>query len=283
MKISIFPKAVALPSSKEEKTKEAWYTSKPHKAEIVEVRTHDDLIDILCNYAWSPSIFQDYRNQNGFISTDFMVLDIDDGMTIEESEAMVHKLDIACLCLPSTSHTDDTHRFRLIFPLGKTITTKAVFESTMRKLAEYFPADPACVGDTARFFFGAKMVAGFWYDSELLLPIVPQKPKNTVLKRYESKVSVVVGEGIEELTERLFGEKREKIPDCIAHFLENAPDNLAGQWYHSSNSFLFTCGLLGLDQDRVEEVFFSLYPYEELTEKVVAKMINDGYDSRDEM
>ena len=30
MKISIFPKAKALPESKEEKNKESWYASKPH-------------------------------------------------------------------------------------------------------------------------------------------------------------------------------------------------------------------------------------------------------------
>ena len=285
MKISIFPKAKALPNSKEEKAKEAWYTSKPHKAEILEIRTHDDLIEALCSNAWSPSIFQDYRNQNGFISTDFMVLDIDDGMTIEESESMVHKLDIACLCLPSTSHTDEAHRFRLIFPLGKTITTKTSFEATMRKLAEAFPADPSCIGDTARFFFGAKMVAGFWYDSNLLIPIVPEKPKNTVLKRYESKEAVSVGESIEELVESLFGEKREKIPDNIAYWLEECPNGLSGVWHNTCNSAIFTLGLMNIDQDIVEEVFRTIAPedLDQHDEYLLTRAWDDGNMARDEM
>ncbi len=279
MKLSIFPKADALPSSKEEKSQQAWYTSKPHLPEVVEVRTSGELIDIVCQHAWSPSTFSSFRNQHNFMYTDFMVLDIDEGMTIEEAEKVVHKLDIATLCLPSTSHTEEEHRFRLIFPLSRSITTAEEFEATMFKLAEHFPADPACLGDQARFFFGGKKVDGFWYSADLLVPTKAQvKPK----MEFNTRASVIVGESLEELTEALYGEKREKVPEPVAYFLENAPNNLSGEWYMRSNSFLFTCGLLSLDHDRVAEVFFSLYPHDELTELTVYKMWNDGYTSRDE-
>ena len=49
MKISIFPKAKALPKSKEEKNKESKFTSKPHYPELVTVNDEDDLIEVLCN------------------------------------------------------------------------------------------------------------------------------------------------------------------------------------------------------------------------------------------
>ncbi len=122
MKLSIFPKAEALPKSKEEKSRQAWYTSKPHLPEIINVSTDQELIDVICSSAWSPSIFDGFRNQNNFISTDFMVLDIDENMTIEEAEKVVHELDVCCLCIPSTSFTSDHHKFRLIFPLSRAIT-----------------------------------------------------------------------------------------------------------------------------------------------------------------
>lgn len=282
MKLSIFPKAQALPS-KEDKGKQARFTSKPYLPELVEFETHDELIDIICSHAWSPSIFEEYRRQDGFISTDLMVLDIDEGMTIEEAEKVVHRLDIIALCVPSTSHSDDAHRFRLVFPLSRTIKKVDVFEATMRKLAEVFPADPACIGDQSRFYFGGKLVDGFWYaDGKLLEPVKPVRVAKATVERYNSREPVIVGETIEELVVSLFGAPRTKIPDCIAHFLENAPDNLSGQWYHSSNSFLFTCGLMGLEKDRITDVFFSLYPYEELTEKKVDAMIEDGYNAREE-
>ena len=280
MKLSIFPKTKALPS-KDEKGKEARFTSKPYLPEILEFATHEDLIEVICNHAWSPFIFEEYRSQDGFCSADVLAFDIDNGQTIEEAEAMVHKLDIAALCIPSTSHTDDAHRFRLIFPLAKTITKADAYKATYSKVAEYFSVDPACK-DVARFFFGGKLVDGFWYESKLLDPIKPVRVVKVAVERYNSREAVVVGDSIEELVVALFGESRTKIPDCVAHFLENAPDNLDGQWYNSSNSFLFTCGLMGLDKDRITDVFFSLYPHEELTEKKVDAMIEDGMNARED-
>ena len=280
MKLSIFPKSKALPS-KDEKGKEARFTSKPYLPEILEFATHEDLIEVICNHAWSPFIFKEYRSQDGFCSADVLAFDIDNGQTIEEAEAMVHKLDIAALCIPSTSHTDDAHRFRLIFPLAKTITKADVYKATYAKVAEYFSVDPACK-DVARFFFGGKLVDGFWYEGKLLEPVKPVRVVKAAVERYNSREAVIVGDSIEELVVALFGESRTKIPDCVAHFLENAPDNLDGQWYHSSNSFLFTCGLMGLEKDRITDVFFSLYPHEELTEKKVDAIIEDGMNAREE-
>jgi len=285
MKLSIFSKAKALPESKEEKSKEAWYTSKPHYPEVIEVATSEQLIETICSNAWSPSIFSAYRNQHNFLATDFMVLDIDDGMTIDEAEKVVHQLDIATLCLPSTSHSEEHHKFRLIFPLAKSITNKPDFEATMLKLAEHFPADPSCIGDTARFFFGGRVVDGFWYDADLLEPTPAEKPKKGEIKRFEHKDNVVVGDSIEELVEALYGEQKAKIPDTIAYFLENAHDGLAGEMYARGNSFLFTCGLMNLDIDRIKEVFYNLYPYD-VTSKVsymVNKIVEEGYEAREEL
>lgn len=177
MKLSIFPKTKALPESAEEKARQARFTSRPYEPVIIKVSTDEELIDVICNNAWSPSTFTGFRNQSNFGSTDFMVLDIDEGMTIEEAEKEVHKLDVACLCIPSTSHSEELHKFRLIFPLSRAITNKPDFEATMMKLAEIFPADPACIGDTARFFFGGRLVDGFWYDADLLVPTIAEKPK----------------------------------------------------------------------------------------------------------
>ena len=245
----------------------------------MDFETHQELIDIICEKAWSPFVFEEYRSQDGFCSADVLAFDIDHGQTIEEAEAMVHKLDIAALCIPSTSHSDDDHRFRLIFPLSKTITKADVYKATYAKIAEYFHVDPACK-DTARFFFGGKLVDGFWFEGKLLDPIKPVRVEKAAVERYNSREAVVVGETIEELVVALFGEPRTKIPDCVAHFLENAPNNLDGQWYHSSNSFLFTCGLMNLEHERITEVFFSLYPHEELTERKVSAMIEDGMNAR---
>lgn len=282
MKISIFPEGKALPT-KAEKGKEARFTSKPYSPKVVEISTNEDLVDIITKNCWSPFIFKEFRRASDFISVDFLVYDIDEGQTIEEVEKVIHNLDIHCLVLPTTSHTEEDHRFRVIIPLSKTVTDTESYNDTFAKMAEYFSIDPAC-SDVARFFFGSTTVDGFYFEgSKLLEPEkAPKKPKKRSVDPQNSRDNTFVAESTEELVTALYGEKRTKVPESIAYFLENAPDNLSGEWYKASNAFLFTCGLSGLDEDRVKEVFFSLYPHEELTEKKVDKMIQDGYDEREE-
>jgi hypothetical protein len=285
MELSIFPKAKALPASKDEKQREAKFTSKPHMPVVVKCNTDEQLIDIICNNAWSPSVFSEYRNQSNFLYTDFMVLDIDDGMTIDEAMAEVEDIDLTCLCMPSTSHTDDEHRFRLIFPLLKRIDNKATFSATMEALTEHFPADPSCIGDTARFFFGAKPTDGFFHEGDLL---EPQKPKISPKKGRKELPSltdrVEVGESLEELVEALYGEKREEIPEQVAYWLEEAPSGLHGEWHNTCNSAIFTLGLQGVAFEVVEDVFRTIAPDEldDHDEYLLERAWHDGYNSREE-
>ena len=283
MKVSIFPEGKALPT-KAEKGKEARFASKPYSPKVVEISTNEDLVDVITKNCWSPFIFKEFRRASDFISVDFLVYDIDEGQTIEEVEKVVHDLDIHCLVLPTTSHTEEDHRFRVILPLSKTVTDTESYNDTFAKMAEYFNIDPAC-SDVARFFFGSTMVDGFYFEgSKLLEPVkAPKKVKKAAVKDYDATDSVIVGDSLQELVESLYGEKRTKIPEPIAYFLTNAPDSLDGEWFFRSNSFLFTCGLLNLDKDRISEVFFSLYPHQELTESKVDKMIEDGFNSREEL
>lgn len=284
MKLSIFPKAKALPS-KEEKNIEARFSSKPHLPEIKTFATEDDLIEIICSNCWSPFIFDGYRKQENFVSTDLAVLDIDEGMTIEEAEDIVKSLDITCLCLPTTSHTKEHHKFRLIFPLLKTIKCKEVFAATMQKIGEYFPYDPACLTDVARFYFGSTMNDGFFFESNLLEPVRPEKPKNSPRRAFDSKDIVEVGEDIEELIEALFEEPRKKIPENVAYWLENLPTGMPGEWNNSCNSAIFTLGLMNVPIENVENVFRQLAPddLDQHDEYLLERAWQDGNNSREEL
>ena len=284
IKLSIFPKAKPHPENQREKSSEARFVSKPYMPEIVEFETEQDLIDVVCNNTWSPFLFKGYRKEVNFISTDVIAFDIDSGQTIEEAEAVVHKLDIACLCLPSTSHSDELHKFRLIFPLSKTITNVDDYKITYAVLAEHFNVDPACK-DAARFYYGSKQIDGFFYESELLTPTTFQKPKTGEIKRFNHKDNVVVGEGLKGLVESLYGEPRDSIPDTVSYFLEHAANGMKGEMYVRGNSFLFTSALMGCEKDRIMVVFYELYPYkvDSKVEYMVNKIIDEGYEAREEM
>ena len=285
MKISIFPDAVALPKNKNEKKLASKYTSNPYMPEIVSVDNEEELINIITTYAWSPSIFSGYRSQKEFISSDFMVLDIDSGMTIEQSEMVVKELGICTLCIPSTSHTELLHRFRLIFPLSETITDKVAFIDTMRYLTNYFPADPSCIVDTARFFFAGKLVDGYWFEGKLLEPIkinVPKVNKRTMIR---SCPEVEVSTDIKDIVQFIYGDERKTVPEQVAYFINNAKSGLEGEWHNSANRFIFTLALQGVPYEKVETAFESLAP-DKLDDHdlyLLERAYNDGLDKKEQM
>jgi hypothetical protein len=259
LKLTIFKDGDPHPKSKEEKMFNSKFASFPFEAIFVKVKNEDELVDLICNNIWSPFTFEKYRRQDDFISTDIIAFDIDDGMSIEEAEEMVEKLELTALCLPSTSHTPENHRFRLIFPLSITIFDPEIFKATYAKLAENFTVDPQCK-DYARFYFGSNMSDGFWIEGDLLSPELAVKPQDKAMERCGVKDDVDVGEDLEELVEYLYGEKRAKIPEQVAFFLENAHTGLSGLWHTKMNSFVFTLGLTDVNFDAIVNVVNKIAP-----------------------
>lgn len=285
MRLSIFPKCKALPSSKEEKQKYARFTSRPHLPEIVEIRNENDLIDIVTKYSWSPFVFEDFRRQDGFISTDFAVFDIDDGMRIEDAESIIDELSVACLCMPSTSHTPEHHRFRLVFPLSKSIQNKDEYKETMMKLGEYFQYDPSCLTDTARFYYGSTDDDGFWIEGDLYTPVRPKPKLSESFDKSSYTDTIEVGEDVVDVVRALYGEDREKIPEQVDFFIREAHTGLSGNWHNASNSFIFTLGLQGVSFERVAAVYQELAPepLDNHDEYLLERAYNDANLKRKEL
>lgn len=282
MKISVFPKAKAHPVNKEEKRRHSFFASNPYSPDTVSVKDQEELIEVIINNTWSPIVFSEFRRESDFISADVIGFDIDEGMEIDEAEAVVQNLDITCLCLPSTSHTDEHHKFRLIFPLSRTIRDIATYKATYAKLAENFPVDPQC-HDAARFYFGSKMLDGFWYEGELVEPVA-EKPVNSSRIILDNTVKVVVAEDMEELVEELYGEKREKVPEQVMEWLEGLPTGMPGKWHSTCNTAIFTMGLQNVPFENVEAVFRHLAPddLDDHDEYVLDRAWNDGYNARED-
>lgn len=259
MQISIFPKAKAHPKSKEEKTRNSKYASSPYMPEVVNFSNEEELIDLITEYAWSPMVFETYRRESDFMKTDLIAFDIDDGMTIDEAEEVVESLELAALCMPSTSHSDEHHKFRLIFPLSRSIHDIDEYKETYMKLAEFFPVDPQCK-DACRFYYGSTMDDGFWKNGELYVPIKPKKKLSETFDRAKYAESIEVGEEVEDVVRALYEEDKEKIPEQIDFFIRNAHTGLPGSWHNSANSFIFTLGLQDVPFERVAAVFEELAP-----------------------
>lgn len=261
MLLSIFPQAAPLPKSKEEKSKEAKYFSRPYLPEVVEVDTDEALLQVVTSFAWSPFIFKQARLKDDFVSTDFLVLDIDDGLKLADAEERIVEAGYACLAVPTTSHTPEKHRYRLIFPLSRTITKVEEFEASILDLMEAFPeSDPACK-DYARAFYGSTQDDGFWLDGMLLAPTEVAPPVKNKYDRPDTSESVKVDLSIAEIVKELYAEEREFIPEAVDYFINNGKSGLPGLWNSSLNRCAFTLGLQNVSLEAVEDLVAFIAPY----------------------
>ena len=282
MRLSIYPRVNFLPKNKDEKALQSKLASNPNLPQTLEIVTEEDLINAVTSYGWSPSIFSGVRHNDNFVSTDFMSLDIDSGLRIEDAEMRVQSLGLACLCLPSPSHTPEAHRFRLVFPVAKTIFLQEDFDATWDFLQKQFPELDAQCSDYARWYAPSKMEAGFWQDGEFLVPKkAPQQALNEVYK----ETQVDVPDNIKDVVKLLYGRDRETIPEAVSFFLENARTGLPGLWVNSLNACVFSLALSGVDDTIIEEVISNIAPNEldKVDSYQINRAIRDGKKAREKM
>lgn len=257
MRLSIFPEVTPLPKSKEEKSQQS------KKASFCEVRSaanDDELVRLVTSHAWSPFIFnKNKRLSENFLSTDLLVYDVDEDLTIDEAEAIVTKAGLCCLCLPSTSHSPEKHRFRLILPLARTITNAEVYAQTWQAGATLFGVVDEQTKDLGRFYFGCRQDDGFWLEGDFFTPVLPE-PSKDVNYTPSQTYMVQVTADIDKLITDIYGEKREKIPEAVDFFVKNAATGLKGSWVNKLNSFVFSLSLSGVDERVIMDVCEQLAP-----------------------
>lgn len=257
MKLSIFKSVNPLPKSKDEKSQES---KKASQCEIAEFSDDTALVNLVTTYAWSPFLFDNNKRlASNFISTDLLVYDIDDGLTIDKASQIVEDAKLCALILPSTSHTLEHHRFRIILPLARTITSPSVYQETWRKHSELFGCVDEQAKDMGRFYFGCRDDDGFWIEGKFIEPLTPAP----VVKKEEFTQGTMleVTEDIDKLVQDIYGEPRDKIPEAVDFFVRNAGTGLQGMWTNSLNRFVFSLTLSGVDDNMILDVCEQLAPY----------------------
>lgn len=259
MRLSIFPLAKAHPTSKEEKRVESFKVSSPNLPITVEFNNDEDLLQFVTSNAWSPFTFSGTRHADNFISTDLLVYDIDKGLSIPQAEAIVKAANLACLCLPSPSHTEEAHRFRIILPLAYSISSSEVYESTWKTGAALFGAvDPQC-SDTARYYFGSTTDDGFWNEGTLFVPVAKTEQKEMEHAPHK-QIMLAVGADVEEIILQIYGEKRTFVSEAVDFFVRNAHTGFPGEWTNSLNAFCFSLSLSEVPDDVILTVCEQLSP-----------------------
>jgi hypothetical protein len=257
LKLSIFPKCKPLCYTKEDKNIFAKYVSFPHEAVTVEANNDDDLIQYITSFAWSPFVYSKYRKSENFISTDMMVLDIDTNLTIGTAEERCNELGYCFLILPTANHSEEKHKFRIIFPLVRTTTSSQEYFATWNYLKSKFPELDKQCSDLARYYFASTLDDGCFVEGKLLEPtkVIDNSQGVKEWKWVDAKAY----EGPDVL-EELYGVVPEQIHGSVEFFLKNAHTGLPGEWICSLNECVYTLALQNIDPEKIVSVIKSVAP-----------------------
>jgi transcription elongation factor Elf1 len=113
-----------------------------------------DLKKVFTSHNYSAIIFRGSRKSENFEYATCVMLDIDNGMTLQEAESTLDQHQLNRAIITSKSHTAVHHRFRIIIPLSRKIYTHLNYKDVVRDLkVSLFPAVDPNAMDGARFFF----------------------------------------------------------------------------------------------------------------------------------
>ncbi len=95
------------------------------------------------------------RQSANFICSDVLAVDIDDGMTLDEARNCDFVKRFGGFIYITPSHTDEKHRFRIVFETERTIYSSIEMTEAYRGLIRIFGSDESCK-DACRLFYGSK-------------------------------------------------------------------------------------------------------------------------------
>lgn len=104
-------------------------------------------------HAFSAQFKSGYRKSTNFLRTNMLAADADGTITIEDALQIPLIRDQASFLYTTSSHTEDTHRFRVVFVIERLITNPHEWANALLGLARKLGTDPT-INDGARLFYG---------------------------------------------------------------------------------------------------------------------------------
>lgn len=157
------------------------YNSKPQGREVgiisnriitqpVDISVEELAINLIKGKTFIPASFKERegrikRNKDYWYSQQVIGLDFDEGMTLQE--AIQEFSDTASFIYTTFSHTEEKHKFRVVFALDRPIYRAEEFQKIITELMTKYPqADEQCK-DCTRLFFGGKKLYVINYKNQL--------------------------------------------------------------------------------------------------------------------
>lgn len=142
------------------------------------VRSLAELAELTLYTNWAPALFKENkRNNESFATTSLLVLDVDEGLTLEEAKLLFKEYRHA-ICT-SKSHQVEKNgkigdRFRVIIPLSRIITSKEEYSSTWAEAYKRWPFIDKSCKDPARFYYISKEVIEVVEEGREIDPVTPE-------------------------------------------------------------------------------------------------------------
>lgn len=177
----------------------------------------EDIYEMLSvhGFAFAPALTCDHRERPNFVSHEIALVDIDGNMTLEELQEHPFYCAYGSGYYTTASHTEEHHKFRILYRLPCAITEADTMETIYSGLIALHQAkaDKACK-DAVRLFYGSlnaarRELTGRMIDAEALhmillaadsvRPVVKHVPLVDDDRQFEPKSAEQVGELLDEM------------------------------------------------------------------------------------
>ncbi|TGK90599.1 DEAD/DEAH box helicase [Leptospira bourretii] len=146
---------------------------------------------IQSGYSWSVGVFKEnYRKLDNFIESHLTALDFDKNFTLDEALNNEFFKKNASFIYTSASHTEEHHKFRVIFYFPTSITSMGEYNKLYAGLLALFPQADTSARDCARMFYGSSGAKIFHFDNSKMSEEVFESLKLTdiaVVKKERKK------------------------------------------------------------------------------------------------
>lgn len=151
MKQTEFDVAVRFDIHGKDETKQKLFGDRWHNQTF----TLDQLVDhFKQGYAIAQPCRGGKKDTAHFLHADMLIADIDGTMTIDEALANDFIKSFAGFISTTASHTEQKHRFRIVFPLERRIFEPKHYKALHEGMQKEFPSDPSA-SSPAQGFYGA--------------------------------------------------------------------------------------------------------------------------------
>lgn len=116
----------------------------------------DDAFELITTdgVATSAELINDNRKDENYVSRQLIMVDIDDGMTIQELLNNEFYNEYGAGFYTTARHTDENHRFRIMFVTEEPVTENHIMKKLIRGLLVVFESADISCKDASRLYYG---------------------------------------------------------------------------------------------------------------------------------